>query len=107
VDATAPLPRPGGYGATRRGVFRAKDGGWVFGAQAGVKGGVHDGIVRTDASGHIACDDAGGCAKTATDACDDDNACTVDWCDAKSGCAHLPLSGVACPGGTCSAGTCK
>lgn len=47
---------------------------------------------------------AGRCVGTAL-SCDDQNACTVDVCNAVNGCEHLPAP--PCPGdGTCQVGTC-
>jgi hypothetical protein len=39
--------------------------------------------------------------------CDDGNACTVDACNAASGCTHEAVAdGTACGGGTCQQGVC-
>jgi len=69
-------------------------------------------LVRTDAWGHATCADSGKCLGAG--ACDDGNACTLDSCDAATGCQHVNLAdGLACAapgscdaGGVCTAGKC-
>ncbi len=45
---------------------------------------------------------AGTCVGSAL-ACDDANACTVDFCDAQTGCSHAPVQ---CPSTKCNVATC-
>ncbi len=82
------------------------------------------GCVHTAVAGGTACADAdvcngpetcqaGTCAPGAALACDDNNPCTKDTCDAVTGCVHTALSDIACGDDdacngieTCQAGTC-
>ena len=50
-------------------------------------------LIRTNNSGHGQCDHAGVCANYKKVTCDDANPCTVDSCDAKAGCKHMPVPG--------------
>jgi MYXO-CTERM domain-containing protein len=53
------------------------------------------------------CDESGTCAGATPRDCDDQNECTIDSCDASSGCAHAPAAdGTACDGGECRGGVC-
>ena len=45
-------------------------------------------IARTDPWGHSTCASAGACATVNAPTCDDDDPCTADSCDPKSGCTH-------------------
>jgi len=71
-------------------------------------------VVRTDPWGHASCAAAGGCMGKKPEHCDDGKPCTVDWCDAKSGCKHSTVDNLTCdPGDGCSpmsgcqSGSCK
>lgn len=89
-------------------LLRLADGGLVVACVGAVGAQLGQIIVRTDASGFVSCQEAGACAKLKDPGCDDSNACTADWCDAKAGCKHSNLEGLACGvGGTCGAGVCK
>ncbi len=80
-------------------------------------GGYQGVVAQLSPFGHAGCDKAGACwGKTAED-CDDGNPCTVDNCDAKSGCTHdaksadgamCPVDGKGCAlAATCKAGKCE
>ena len=65
------------------------DGGLVAVGRAQAPGGTMRAVlVRFTPWGHTSCASAGGCAKLGAPGCDDDNACTDDFCTAKTGCAH-------------------
>ena len=56
----------------------------------------------------------GTCQPATTTNCDDNNACSIDSCDAKAGCAHLPSSATSCQddkpctsGDVCNGMVCK
>jgi len=63
---------------------------------------------RADAWGHTDCHIVGACASLPAAACDDNNPCTADVCNAASGkCAHAPLDDLGCgPSKMCKAGVC-
>jgi hypothetical protein len=60
-------------------------------------------------NGDETCDSFGTCLPGTPPVVNDNNACTVDACDAATGVAHIPLpDGTACNSiGTCTAGTCS
>jgi hypothetical protein len=74
------------------------------------------GCTQEPAPAGTVCDDGDGC--TVNDLCvdgtcggvalpcDDGDPCTVDLCDDLGGCTYEPLTGSACPGGTCLDGAC-
>lgn len=66
-------------------------------------------LVRGDLAGHAGCAESGACAKLPLANCDDGKVCTVDLCDAKLGCTHVPQGdGAVCSAnGTCKAGVCQ
>ncbi len=74
-----------------RGVTRWK-GGYVIGM--GVVNG-SAGIIKTDHGGNDGCKASGVCIGKQPVDCDDKDACTVDYCDAKLGCRHSKTKG--CP----------
>ena len=52
-------------------------------------------LVRSDAWGHAPCDGFGACKTKTAASCNDNQACTLDRCDAEKGCVHTAISG--CP----------
>jgi Dictyostelium (slime mold) repeat len=60
-------------------------------------------------NGDEACDGASSCLPGTPPVVSDNNACTVDACDATTGVAHIPLpDGTTCNGtGVCTAGACS
>ena len=77
--------------AVGQSVAQGNDGG----ASAGL-------LVRADPWGHSNCAISGECAKLKADACDDEQPCTADVCEAASGCVHKPASDLICDLGTCT-----
>ncbi|MCB9730860.1 MAG: hypothetical protein H6746_20480 [Deltaproteobacteria bacterium] len=72
-------------------------------------GGVEAFILRTDFWGRTCGMRLGVCADMAWQDCEDDNPCTINWCDPDQGCTHPPLpDGSMCGiGKTCQGAVCK
>ena len=94
------VPKPPSYGWFR--VRQAPAGDLVF-----VGGGVPSGTTLSDRSGTLMrmspygysdCAKAGLCAG-GRDRCDDDNACTTDWCEPSKGCTHAVIKTCGAPPG--------
>ncbi len=91
------------------GVGERNDGGIDFAYVHRIKGESADRLrlVRTDKWGHSNCTVAGKCGAVAAQDCDDGNPCTVDVCDATTGCSSTKTSGGLCATGKiCKAGVC-
>ena len=80
-------------GVVARSWLRTADGGFAVGGRALYLDKERPFVSRLDAWGHASCSAAGGCASKQTADCDDQNACTADFCDAGKGCVFLPLVG--------------
>ncbi len=80
--------------ATVSSLVRTEAGGFLFGAKR-----VAEGTplwVHISAHGYFTCDGAGACASP-TQACDDKDPCTADYCDAAAGCKHAAITGCKAP----------
>ena len=68
----------------------------------------HIWLAVTDPWGHASLADSGVCWTTKPATCDDNNACTRDGCDGKTGCTHTARpDGAPCTGGKlCKKGLC-
>lgn len=53
-------------------------------------------ILRFGVFGHQSCGEAASCYGKTTASCDDDDACTVDSCDGKTGCTHQAAPSLSC-----------
>lgn len=53
----------------------------------------HSFAFRTDFWGHVSCAEAGLCGEKALETCDDNDPCTADACNAKTGCTHSTIAG--------------
>ncbi len=85
-----------GIDLTPNNLVALPDGAFLFGTTTFGSSGPR--LYRVNSGGVAACADAGKCADHAG-TCDDEDACTADWCDPSAGCKHAPIAGPGCKGG--------